>query len=226
MPENFEWPRYRDYASGEMYPLSFIGQFDCQELKYYDKDKLLPTKGLLLFFYDMASQPWGYMKEDCNRAKVLFFEDLTALTERSFPDDLEIDLQVPFIPITMISKLSFPSWEDLNILQNTEHECNMWETMYNSKDMKCDIINSSKLLGWADVLQNNMTTQCECMASSNSSKTDAETLEEWVLLFQVTSMIYNDYELLFGDEGTLYYYIRKNDLECKRFNDVWCILQC
>jgi len=35
-----------------------------------------------------------------------------------------------------------------------------------------------------------------------------------------------DFELMFGDCGSIYFYIRKEDLAARRFDRVWLIQQC
>ena len=35
-----------------------------------------------------------------------------------------------------------------------------------------------------------------------------------------------DYELMFGDCGYIYFWIRKEDLAARRFDKCWLILQC
>ena len=72
-----------------------------------------------------------------------------------------------------------------------------------------------------------------CHAGSTSethSKIDEETnreilaaQNEWVLLAQFGTL--SD-ELMFGDCGSIYYYIRKDDLAEKRFDKAWLVLQC
>ena len=49
---------------------------------------------------------------------------------------------------------------------------------------------------------------------------------DWVLLFQMASIQEDDYELMFGDLGNLYFYIRKQDLKERNFDKVWLVLQC
>jgi len=46
------------------------------------------------------------------------------------------------------------------------------------------------------------------------------------LLFQMASIQEDDYELMFGDLGNLYFYIRKQDLKERNFDKVWLVLQC
>ena len=49
---------------------------------------------------------------------------------------------------------------------------------------------------------------------------------EWILLFQMASIMEDQYELMFGDVGNLYFYIRKKDLKECNFENVWLVLQC
>ena len=53
-------------------------------------------------------------------------------------------------------------------------------------------------------------------------------LEEWRLLFQLDTVesAEDNFELMFGDCGRLYFCIRKEDLLARRFDQIWLILQC
>ena len=53
-----------------------------------------------------------------------------------------------------------------------------------------------------------------------------EAATDWFLLFQMASIQEDDYELMFGDLGNLYFYIRKQDLMERSFDKVWLVLQC
>ena len=33
-------------------------------------------------------------------------------------------------------------------------------------------------------------------------------------------------EIMFGDAGTIYFYIKEDDLKNCNFDNIWCILQC
>lgn len=59
VPPDFVWPTYE----GESYdhvvkdrPLTFLAQFNCEELAQFDKEHLLPDHGLLSFFYETDTQ--------------------------------------------------------------------------------------------------------------------------------------------------------------------------
>ena len=62
------------------------------------------------------------------------------------------------------------------------------------------------------------------------SKEERDKLEQeaqrWQLLFQLDSLGNDEFELMFGDCGRIYFYITKEDLKQKRFDRSWLILQC
>lgn len=58
LPKDFQWY----YYNGEDYkkrvvnrPLSFLMQINCEEVHKYDKESLLPEKGILYFFYELIT---------------------------------------------------------------------------------------------------------------------------------------------------------------------------
>ena len=98
--------------------------------------------------------------------------------------------------------------------------------------------NHSCLLGWADTIQGNMTVQCELvsrgvyMGGTKPIPQDAleaarqTSAQDWPLLFQLDTVSLDGFELMFGDCGRIYYYIRKEELDARRFARVWLFLQC
>lgn len=55
VPQGFLWPQN---DTGQ--PLYFICQLNLNEVKPFDLSNLLPSSGILSFFYDALEQPWGY----------------------------------------------------------------------------------------------------------------------------------------------------------------------
>ena len=49
--------------------------------------------------------------------------------------------------------------------------------------------------------------------------------KNWILLFQMDAIKVDDYELMFEDYGHIYFWIKKEDLKNKNFDNVWLILQ-
>lgn len=99
----------------------------------------------------------------------------------------------------------------------------------------------TKLLGYSDIVQNPMREQCEEVAGRgfylgngdySKNLTDEEIADikakrrDWILLFQLGDDIAESIGTMFGDCGNIYFWIRKQDLAERRFDKVWCILQC
>jgi uncharacterized protein YwqG len=98
------------------------------------------------------------------------------------------------------------------------------------------ILPNHQLLGLPDIIQNRMELECQ-LASNGVSCGDSEgdTSEEakklaagaadWRLLLQIVT----DEDgpgWIWGDSGTIYFWIKRQDLKSLRFDDVWLILQC
>lgn len=62
--------------------------------------------------------------------------------------------------------------------------------------------------------------------ASEELKELKENCVQWQLLFQMDTVTTNDFELMFGDCGRIYYYIKKEDLKNRKFDDCWLMLQC
>ena len=97
-----------------------------------------------------------------------------------------------------------------------------------------EFVVDSKLLGHSNNIQNGMEFQCELVhqgiyCGSSAAYQDPRVPElapgrfEWQLLFQISSD--EETEMLWGDEGTLYFWIRTEDLKARRFENAWQILQ-
>lgn len=238
VPPGFQWPYFAVEKCGKIVsqrPLSFLAQFNCEELAQYDTEHLLPTHGLLSFFYETENQCWGYDPKDKGCARVFWFQDLSVLKEASSPEDMYEGCEFPMIKIEMAQKSSFPSIQDLTeIYPNIDDELD-------SDGNDDEPENCSKLLGWADIIQNSMAAQCDLVSQGyylgsgndwrrvpNDIRKQAEetALDRWVLLFQLDTVENEDFELMFGDCGRIYFFITKEDLLACSFDKVWLVLQC
>lgn len=221
-------------------PLSFLAQFRCADLVQYDTASLLPKTGILSFFYETLSMEWGYSPKEKGCSRVYWFPE-DALQQAEFPIDLEEYCRFPALSIQFANEINFPALEDLywkaDIRNMNWDEYVLYcEQMGNVSKNQSQV---SKLLGWADVIQNNMTTQCELVTQGYDvghgyqnipetvmQKADQTSLDQWQLLFQLDTVEDSAFELMFGDCGRIYYYIKTEDLKQKRFDKHWLILQC
>lgn len=242
LPKDFEWPHFEaenfegDFASR---PLSFLCQINLEEIAKYDTDSLLPKTGMLYFFYDAESERWGFDPEDEGCAKVYYFESTDGFKEAEIPSDLNEVFIVPELTIRFKCGKSIPSYEELELHDNTEVDWEEYDELaeslgYNSETER------HKLLGYANLVQNEALSECEritrglyCGDSKSYQETSDEEnadiyekAREWILLFQMSTIEKDGFEIMWGDCGCLYFYIKKDDLKNKRFDKIWLVLQC
>lgn len=249
VPDDFKWAYYEGAGmfGGEVKsrPLSFLAQFDLEEITEYDTENLLPKTGVLSFFYELESQTQSYDPDEKGFARVYWFEDKSALHTAEFPDDLGankpgFDYRLPTLKITAKSEKSYQSYPDF-LLQRAKLVEN-WEE-FEAAQKSIGIAaesNLSKLLGWANPFQDNMTIQCELLSRgyylgdregrSEVTQLDRQEAEQWsaqdwLPLFQLDTVTDGDFKLMFGDLGRIYFYIRRDDLAARNFDDVWIFLQ-
>lgn len=256
VPQDFSWPVFETETFHDKEirprPLSSLAQFQCDALAPFDLEGLLPHTGILSFFYELDSQRWGFSPEDSGCAKTYWFPDKSILSPADFPSELETDYRLPQFEIHAAAEKSYPDFEDFSLaypeLSNPAYWKDIpegWDKFYDEYDKSLDLLRAKNqpsghsLLGWPMIIQNNMTCECELVRrgyylgsswknipEKQIKAAEQNSLTDWLLLFQLNSVECEDYYLDFGDCGSLYFYIRKEDLSARRFDQVWLIQQC
>ena len=249
VPEDFEWPFYNteifnpvDKYSHERkdLPLYFIAQFNCKDLAKYDKEGLLPKEGMLSFFYDLNEMKWGIEPEDKGFIRVYWFENTEKLHPATLPEGLDEDYIIPMMRVRMREEVSYPAYEDVDVCSLPLYDDDLYEkALKNLKVKEKDDI--SKLLGWPEDWQGSMFEEVEDVTNGNSDENEDSDLPfeqqqkraqeargKWQLLFQLDSLDSEEdnFDIMFGDAGSIYFFIPKDDLSKRRFDRVWMILQC
>ena len=241
VPKDFKWPYFETDTPFDKIikprPLAFLAQFNLSEVSEFDTEGLLPKSGTLAFFYEVASMRWGYEKEDEGCARVYWFRNPEDLSPAEFPEDLAAEYRFPALNIALKSEKTYPDSEDYYL--DRDDYSDTIDAFKRAQSSVDDSDNWSKLLGWADIVQGNITSDCERIArgytsdevwnSDDFSKAELEEIEkhasEWTLLFQLDSFYSGDFGLSFVDAGRIYFYIREEDLRLRRFDKAWLILQ-
>jgi uncharacterized protein YwqG len=217
------WPTWKGR------PQALVAQIVLSEVAALDSESVLPPSGRLLFFYDSAQETWGFDPADRGSSTVMFVDDDQA-TEPFIDPAL-----FPAVPLTASAELDLPRWESLwfasSGLEPSEAEAygELRESLNGG-----DLIH--KLLGYPDGVQNEMQTECQfasngiyCGNAEGCRDPRAEALRpgaiDWRLLLQIDSEE-DRAEMMWGDVGRVYFWIRQEDLSARRFNAVWCVLQC
>jgi len=242
VPDDFVWPEYngKGYCDDEYVtrPLSFLAQINLEEIAEHDTENLLPKTGVLSFFYELITMQWGFEPEDKGSARVYYFPDATKLSLRDIPENMEEEAYVPELKINFENHISIPGPENFDsddVDWDSYEECCL-ELGYEQDGMG----EVTKLLGYPDIIQGAMEEECESVTrgyrrgcpedyakiSEEEMKDIKEKAEEWTLLFQMGTVTTEATELMFGDCGHIYFWIRKSDLENRNFETIWLILQC
>ena len=125
VPKDFAWP----YYTGEDFdgivderPLTLVASINLEEASFCDEDYLLPSKGLLLFFYDLHTMPAGLEAKDQGSARVYYFSDLSILEERDYPEDLDEEFIIPELSLNLSQQLSFPTYCEIEGLDEKNYQ--------------------------------------------------------------------------------------------------------
>lgn len=251
LPTAFEWPYFTgstlESKKEVKRPLTFLLQINCAELSVYNTEHLLPSTGMLYFFYEYASMKWGYDPKDKGCARVFYYDGydkdmvITQPPSDFYKYIMDCDEEFPELAITFKNIETIPDYEEFNQYHHAcvlnEYETESKRCLKNNKESQpCD---NSHLLGYANIIQDSMLDECEYVTQGyflgNSiprlPKAKREEIyeqsKEWTLLLQLgTISDGEDFELMWGDGGCLYFYIKKEDLLAKRFDNIWVVLQC
>ena len=204
---NFKWPVN---ASG--FPLSFLLQLDCADLSLFDIDHLLPSDGHLYFFYEMSEISFDGKRDSI---RVLYSDIPTSqLRKMDFPTTLALESRLKEYAVELSAFESLPSGDDLLYL-NDEYLYSDFEELDTAFEIleyeEPDAVGfQGTLLGYSTPIQ----------------KSVVKDFNNEILLLQMSSFKDADFELMFGDEGYIYFTISREELASRCFNNVKFQVQC
>ena len=251
LPPGFQWPTYMTQpvayppavlaklgiqapAAPSVRGLDFLIQIDLSELTSLPAAPELPSEGLLTFFYDVENQPWGYDPAHLDGFRVVLVEDNGALVRSEHATSpltarglrFSRTLTVPHLGSrgyrAISAEVSLPRTY-LDFVDELEHSA------YPARS------GLHRMLGHSANVQGDMQLEAQlvsnglyCGDSAAYESTRAKALEpgaaDWVLLLQLDSD--DSADIMWGDAGMLYFWIRRDDLLFQRFERTWATLQC
>lgn len=225
--DGVKWPVMGDI------PLSFLAQISLSDVQPLDTDKLLPTSGLLSFFYDAKQQTYGSDPNDRAGRKVIYSTvDAAGLKRRPFPDALPAEARFASCAVTFSAEITLPQRPNLldSKLDWNDKERQAYSDFmaaFPSEEDRKTI--HHRLLGHSDDLQDDMHLQAQLLShgfkddQSAEAKALVEGAKDWVLLFQLDSD--SNAHMQWASTGLLYFWITRQDLQARNFDNVWVILQ-
>lgn len=230
LPDHVSWPVWKEK------PLAFLGQFDLGAIPEHCDRQGLPAMGVLYFFYNSEQSTWGFDPNDRGSWQVIYAAEVSPdQPPCNVPDGLPQDAiytkkAVRFRPVD--------TWPDgldhlIESLALTDKQMDEYAALCASGFEGSP---THHFLGYPMPVQgNDMDLECQlvtnglyCGDLTGYQDPRRQSLEpgrsEWVLLLQLDSD--DDTGMMWGDCGMLYFWIRKSDLETRRFEQCWMILQC
>lgn len=215
-------------------PLTFIAQINFALLPEGAARNLgVPERGMLLLFYDLQYEGWGFRPDDANGFAVLFIEDTRILARATAP------IAGPLF--TVCGELGLSGFERLtpiptegicfDALQIPEGARDLYSATLEDLGLYGDI---HRLGGWPTTVQNPMEEECalvtagiDCGDNAGWTSEAAQIIRaqpnDWQLLLQIGYE--EDIGMTWADVGTIYLWIRNADLQAQRFDRCWLILQ-
>ncbi len=235
LPAGFAWPT----AKGV--PLGFLAQLRMADIPASARVSL-PDRGWLLFFYEMQAGTWGFDPRDRDTFRVVYFDAPEgSLTRTRGPEELpEASRSANWSALSFTPGVSLPDpsdapFEQLGVDLDAEGAQQAYTDLLDRIHGRGATDAYHHLLGYPQVIQNDMRIEAQG-ASSGTYMGSADTIDEarfeelrrgasdWQLLLQLDSDESQGW--MWGDMGTLFYWIRKQDLAARRFENAWMILQC
>lgn len=231
LPPEIEWPR-RDGL-----PLAFIAQIDLASQPRALVDDGFPEDGMLLFFYDANQSTWGFDPKDAGSFAVIHIDAPGRTAPSQWPPDLPPHARYSPLSLSPEEAMLLPPGESV-LVEDLELEDGQQDGYDNLIEQMSDdeeFLSSCVLGGHPDQIQGDMTLDCALVAAGlycgdgtafkdprlPSFRREAR---KWRLLLQVPSV--EPAGMMWGDAGSLYYWIHEDDLRARRFDRAWMILQC
>ncbi len=222
-------------------PMAFVGQIRVEEARPYDAAHLLPSGGLLSFFYDSQQETYGTEPSDRDGFRVLYTPgDLSGLQRLAFPDGLPTSARFAPCAVTFATVTTLAQQPNLEIagLTWTAGQQQAYEAAVEKLQAQKLVQGSgqgepqNQLLGFPDTLQDDMRMQCQLASHGVSTQNEgsdptaqamAAGTANWQLLLQVDSDPHAG--MRWGDGGMLYYWIERDALQRSSFDNAWVVMQ-
>ena len=233
LPAGFEWPIFQDA------PLAFVAQIDLAQVHPFDVEGVLPSRGLLSFFYDADELGvWGFDPADRGGWAVVGTPPGVPLERRDHPAGVGEYSRFPAAALSLQTEVRWAPEDSFDIEQvlPTREQRHAYAAVTGQDEDAAEPDEPQhRLLGHPDPIQGDMQTECQlvthglyCGDPAAYTGARAEALVpgsgDWRLLLQIDSD--DAAGMMWGDVGRLYYWIRHDRLVEQAWDETWLVLQC
>ena len=222
LPSGITWP------SKDGKDLSFLASLNLEEVSATGVVPWLPKQGTLLFFYDAENQPWGFDPVDRGGWSVLHVDEIGMSETAKIPT-------LPQFFVELEEVESLPDWQRFEELgvdidqsevdtyldgylewggEGVEHQIGGYPRPVQGDGMELE----------AQLASNGVYCGDGSGYQSDEGKRLAPGAKDWKLLLQFSSD--DDLDVMWGDVGELYFWVREQDAREGDFSNVWVVLQC
>lgn len=241
LPLTIEWPVWNDV------PLTFLAQFNMADVTEYDIEGVLPSSGMLYVFYEADEQPSGFFPSERGAWRVLYFDgDLDEIQQVSPPSELKISFAPANLEFSSDETLPTDRGGQLGDIELSDEDAERYLRLKTTIAASP----SHQFLGHPEgpdtVLE--MPFQCQLASNGvypyNNDPREAELRDgasDWRLLLQIdtdTEIAPPEISLedgfvnidvnaawIWHDAGMLYFWIQKDALQQRNFDNVWMQLE-
>ena len=201
-------PPETPYPMDALQPLTFIAQFNLTELKEQDPMSPLPDRGMLYFFAG-SNDLYHRAPSDRITCQVIYADvHPDELIPAPFPDDLPREAVVTERGIRFRMEKTFPNVDAPEEMEEMWFE--LMDQLYELEERKGAY---HQAFGPPFSLQEDVFDVCRSY--------EGQLATEWVLLLQVDS----DEEMVWGDEGMLYFCLPREALLRGDFSKTCLVIQ-
>ena len=257
LPPGFEWPMWEheppDYFAKYDLPipqkvraLGFLAQFNLSEVASYDVEHVLPSSGMLYFFYDCVEQPPAALMG--SGVKIIYYPGVEVRRTDAPPNlppysqfkscRVKLKSELTFPPLYYSPYVECPHYDRIHYpdaVQLTKREGRGYQVVERIvlKGSTSRRVTMHRLLGHPQPIQGDIEGECEREVSGIRSLQDLnekwpearKNVRRWRLLLQLDTDNYHS-NMVCGDAGKLYFCLPEAALVAQRFEEAVVIEQC
>ncbi len=213
VPEGFDWPMWDER------PLGFVAQINLDEIAPFDVQNLLPSSGLLSFFYcfdymdDGDQWPDGELGQE-DSWRVLYFD--SNLTRAEVPSETQSEYGISAAKIIPRAWWNVPKdpfyFTEEQGSDSYEEDVEKWWDMNEAFEKDATHL----MFGYPREVQNDAREDAARILERGD-------LNDWHLLLQVDTD--SEINWMLGDAGAMFYLMHRDDLAKREFDKCWLISQ-